>query len=92
LRARAFTIAIERQLTNWLGSFAWLIIFLTVGGSFRVNTDESELPIEKLLQLLRDDQIDLAVIEGWRLVVAFNKIKDSSDRRMLIRLAERLGT
>jgi hypothetical protein len=46
---------------------------------------------DKLLQLLRDDQIDLAVVEGLRLVIAFKKIKDPSDRRVLIELAERLA-
>jgi hypothetical protein len=43
------------------------------------------------LQLLRDNQIDLNVVEGLRLVVAFRKIKDPSDRRTLIELAERLS-
>jgi len=56
-----------------------------------VSTDDPDLPDEKLLRLLRDNQIDLSVIEGLRLVIAFNKIKDSSDRRMIIELAERLG-
>jgi hypothetical protein len=55
-----------------------------------VTTDEADPPSEKLLQLLRDYQIDLNAIEGWRLVMAFNKIKSPSDRRMLIELAERL--
>jgi hypothetical protein len=56
-----------------------------------VSTDDPDLPDEKLLRLLRDNQIDLSVIEGLRLVIAFNKIKDSPDRRMIIELAERLG-
>ncbi len=56
-----------------------------------MSTDDPDLPDEKLLRLLRDNQIDLSVIEGLRLVIAFNKIKDSSDRRMIIELAERLG-
>jgi len=56
-----------------------------------VTTDKADPPSEKLLQLLRDYQIDLNAIEGWRLVMAFNRIKNPSDRRMLIELAERLG-
>jgi hypothetical protein len=56
-----------------------------------VNIEDSDLPGDKLLQLLRDDQIDLNVVEGLRLVVAFRKIKDPSDRRILIELAERLA-
>jgi hypothetical protein len=56
-----------------------------------VSTNGPDPPEEKLLRLLRDNQIDLSVVEGLRLVVAFNKIKDSSDRRMVIELAERLG-
>jgi hypothetical protein len=56
-----------------------------------VSTNGPDPPEEKLLRLLRDNQIDLSVLEGLRLVVAFNKIKDSSDRRMVIELAERLG-
>ena len=56
-----------------------------------MSTNGPDPPEEKLLRLLRDNQIDLSVLEGLRLVVAFNKIKDSSDRRMIIELAERLG-
>jgi hypothetical protein len=56
-----------------------------------VSTNGPDPPEEKLLRLLRDNQIDLSVVESLRLVVAFNKIKDSSDRRMVIELAERLG-
>jgi hypothetical protein len=56
-----------------------------------VSTDDSDDPGDKLLQLLRDNQIDLNVVEGLRLVIAFRKIKDSSDRRVLIELAERLA-
>jgi hypothetical protein len=56
-----------------------------------VNTDDSDYPGDKLLQLLRDNQIDLNVIEGLRLVVAFRKIKDPADRRILLELAERLA-
>ena len=57
-----------------------------------MTTDEADPPSEKLLRLLQDNQIDLSVIEGLRLVIAFNKIKDTSDRQMLIRLAERLSS
>jgi hypothetical protein len=56
-----------------------------------VNTDDRNPPGEKLLRLLRDNQIDLSVVEGLRLVIAFNKIRDSSDRRVLMELAERLA-
>ena len=56
-----------------------------------MSTDGPDPPDEKLLLLLRDNQIDLSVVEGLRLVIAFNKINDPADRRMLIELAERLG-
>jgi len=56
-----------------------------------VNIDDPGHPGDKLLQLLRDNQIDLKVVEGLRLVVAFRKIKDPSDRRILLELAERLA-
>jgi hypothetical protein len=56
-----------------------------------VSTDHSDHPDDKLLRLVRDDQIDLSVVEGLRLVVAFRKIKDPSDRRILLELAERLA-
>ena len=56
-----------------------------------MNTEDPDHPGDKLLQLLRDNQIDLNVVEGLRLVVAFRKIKDPSDRRVLIELAERLA-
>jgi hypothetical protein len=56
-----------------------------------VNIEDSDRPGDKLLQLLRDNQIDLNVVEGLRLVVAFRKIKDPCDRRTLIELAERLA-
>lgn len=54
-------------------------------------TNDSDPPDEKLLRLLRDNQIDLSVAEGLRLVIAFNKIRDASDRRVLMELAERLA-
>ena len=56
-----------------------------------MSTDDSDHPGDKLLQLLQDNQIDLTVVEGLRLVIAFNKIKNPSDRRVLIELAERLA-
>jgi hypothetical protein len=56
-----------------------------------VNIDDPDHPGDRLLQLLRDNEIDLNVVEGLRLVVAFRKIKDPSDRRILIELAERLA-
>ena len=57
-----------------------------------MNIDDPDHPGDKLLQLLRDNEIDLNVVEGLRLVVAFRKIKDPADRRILIELAERLAT
>jgi hypothetical protein len=60
-------------------------------GAFTVSTDDSDDPGDKLLRILRDNQIDLSVVEDLRLVIAFRKIKDSSDRRVLIELAERLA-
>lgn len=56
-----------------------------------MSTDDSDHPGDKLLQLLQDNQIDLSVVEGLRLVIAFNKTKNPSDRRVLIKLAERLA-
>ena len=56
-----------------------------------MNIDDPDHPGDRLLQLLRDNEIDLNVVEGLRLVVAFRKIRDPSDRRILIELAERLA-
>jgi hypothetical protein len=56
-----------------------------------VNIDDTDHPGDKLLQLLRDNEIDLNAVEGLRLVVAFRKITDPADRRILIELAERLA-
>jgi hypothetical protein len=56
-----------------------------------VNIDDPDHLGDKLLQLLRDNEIDLNVVEGLRLVIAFRKISDPSDRRILIELAERLA-
>ena len=56
-----------------------------------MSTDDSDPSGDKLLRLLRDNQVDLTVVEGLRLVIAFNKIRDPSDRRVLIELAERFA-
>ena len=56
-----------------------------------MNTDDPDHPGDKLLQLLQDKEIDLNVVEGLRLVVAFRKIRDPSDRRIVIELAERFA-
>jgi len=56
-----------------------------------VSADDSDQNGDKLLRLLEDNQIDLTVAEGLRLVIALRKIKDPSDRRVLIELAERLA-
>jgi hypothetical protein len=56
-----------------------------------VSTDDCDPQGAKLLQLLSENQIKLSVAEGLRLIIAFNKIRDSSDRRILIELAERLA-
>ena len=56
-----------------------------------MSTNDSDPPDEKLLRLLRDNQIDLSVAQGLRLVIAFNKIRDAADRRVLMELAERLA-
>ena len=56
-----------------------------------MSTDDPDQPGDKLLQLLRDNEIDFNVVEGLRLVMAFRKIKDPPDRRILIELAERLA-
>jgi len=55
-----------------------------------VSTDRSDPPAETLSRQLRENQLDPTVAEGLRLVIAFNKITDLSDRRMIIELAERL--
>jgi hypothetical protein len=55
-----------------------------------VTTDDSDLG-DKLRNMLLDNQIDLNVVEGLRLITAFEKIKDPADRRVLIELAERLA-
>jgi hypothetical protein len=52
---------------------------------------DSDHPGDKLRQLLGDNDIDLNIVEGLRLIIAFRKIGDASDRRILIELAERLA-
>jgi len=47
--------------------------------------------VNKLLQLLQDNQTDLNVVEGLRLTIARRKTKAASDRRPFIELAERLA-
>jgi hypothetical protein len=56
-----------------------------------VSTDECDPPGAKLRQLLSENQISSNVAEGLRLIVAFNKIRNSTDRRVIIELAERLA-
>ncbi|CCE06976.1 conserved hypothetical protein [Bradyrhizobium sp. STM 3843] len=56
-----------------------------------MSTDDCEQPREKLLRLLQENHADLNVVEGLRLIIAFNRIKEASDRRVLIELAERLS-
>jgi hypothetical protein len=56
-----------------------------------VSTDDSDHGYDRLWRLLGDDRIDLTVVEGLRLVIAFNKIRDQADRRVVIELAERLA-
>ncbi len=56
-----------------------------------MDADDSDPPGDKLRKLLQENQIDLSVLEGLRLFIAFNKLKDFADRRMLIELAERLA-
>jgi hypothetical protein len=55
-----------------------------------VSTDGSDSG-DKLLQLLQDNQTDLNVVEGSRLIIARRKIKAASDRRPFIELAQRLA-
>ena len=62
---------------------------LLASGVFIVDKDDP--PSDILRKLLLDNQIDLTVAEGLRLITAFEKISDPSDRRVLIALAERLG-
>jgi len=54
------------------------------------NHDSGEFD-ERLRKLLQDNQIDPLAGDGLRLIIAFRKIKNPVDRRMIIELAERLG-
>jgi hypothetical protein len=56
-----------------------------------VSAEHLDRPGDKLRRLVRNDHVDLDVVEGLRLVVAFRKIENPSDRRVLIELAERLA-
>lgn len=56
-----------------------------------MGTDDCEQPTEKLLRLLSENPVDFDVVEGLRLITAFNKVRDPADRRVLIELAERLS-
>jgi hypothetical protein len=56
-----------------------------------VSADNSDPSSDKLLRLLRKNQIDPGVAEGLRLVTAFRRIQHPSDRRALIEPAERLA-
>jgi hypothetical protein len=63
-------------------------------GAFIVNTDDSDGsgPFDdKLRKMLQDIQVDPLAGDGLRLIVAFRKIKNQADRRMVIELAERFG-
>jgi hypothetical protein len=60
-------------------------------GVLVVDADDSGPPGDKLRKLLEENEIDLSVLEGLRLFIAFNKLKDFAGRRMLIELAERLA-
>ncbi|HEV7881742.1 hypothetical protein [Bradyrhizobium sp.] len=57
-----------------------------------MSTDESGESDDKLRKMLQDIQIDPLASDGLRLIVAFRKIRNQADRRMLIELAERFGT
>jgi hypothetical protein len=79
---------VDRQLVEIVLAVHHLLLS---SGAFTVSTDDSDQNGDKLLRLLEDNQIDLTVAEGLRLVIALRKIKDPSDRRVLIELAERLA-
>ena len=80
-----------RLLASSLSSSSRVVMTYSFPGSLSVSTDDHESPGDQLLRLLRENQIDLNAVEGLRLIIAFNRIKDSSDRRVLIELAERLS-
>jgi hypothetical protein len=57
-----------------------------------VSTDHSPDFDVELRKLLQDNHVDPTAVEGFRLIIAFRKIRKPSDRRAVIELAERLGT
>ena len=61
------------------------------GSSGSIEPDIRPRGLDRSGLLLRDHQIDLAVVEGLRLDIAFKKTKDPCDRRLLMELAERLA-
>jgi hypothetical protein len=56
-----------------------------------VSTDDCDHPDHELLPVLRDNQADPTVVDGLRFVNALDEIRDPSDRRILIGLAERFA-
>jgi hypothetical protein len=56
-----------------------------------VSTDDSHDRDDKSQRVPQDNLINANAVEGLRLVVAFRKIRNRSDRRKVIELAERLG-
>jgi len=76
---------------NSLRSSSRVAICYSLVGAFTLSTDDPDHHGDRLLQLLRDNQIDLNIVEGLRLIIAFRNIKDPSDRRTIVELAERLA-
>ncbi len=56
-----------------------------------MSDDGADHSSKKRLKLLAAGPIDLDVVEGLRLAIAFRKIRDPSKRRAVIELAERLA-
>jgi hypothetical protein len=56
-----------------------------------VSTDHSPDFDKELPKPLQDNHVDPSAGEGFRLIVAFRKIKSPAERRAVIELAERLG-
>jgi hypothetical protein len=84
-------MAAETVIANSYSSSSRVFISYSLVGAFIVSTDDTDHPADELLQLLRDNQLDLSVVEGLRLFRAFRKINDPSDRRILLEMAERLA-
>ena len=57
-----------------------------------MNSDQVGHSGDRFPRLVGSSAIDASAAEGLRLVVAFTKIKHQVDRRMVIDLAERLGS